>query len=159
MTEPCPTAFWKAASRPPSTSFPFSKEFDPMSTKGTALITGASTGIGKVYADRLARRGYDLILVARDKARLDELAAELSTETGAKADVIVADLTEKADLARVEQRLREDSAIALLVNNAGVAAPSALVGADLDRLESLIQLNIVAFTRLAGAAADSFVPR
>lgn len=131
---------------------------DPHS-QGTALITGASSGIGKVYADRLARRGYDLILVARDKARLDQLAGQLAAETGAKADVIVADLTEKAGLARVEQRLRNDESITLLVNNAGVAAPSALVGADLDRLESLIQLNIVAFTRLAGAAADAFVPR
>src|SRR5579859_6979373 len=88
--------------------------------KGVALVTGASSGIGKVYADRLAHRGYDLILVARDKDRLTALAARLSAEAGVKADVLPADLTDKADLLKVEQRLRDDAAITLLVNNAGL---------------------------------------
>ena len=60
--------------------------------KGTALITGSSSGIGAIYADRLARRGYDLILVARDKTRLDALASKLTKETGRKIEVLPADL-------------------------------------------------------------------
>ena len=87
------------------------------SRKGTALITGASAGIGAVYADRLARRGYDLILVARDRVRLAGLATQLSADTGRKAEVLTADLTLKADLLRVEERLRSDAGITLLVNN------------------------------------------
>ncbi len=93
------------------------------SSLGTALITGASSGIGATYADRLARRGYDLVLVARDAARMEALGAKLRKETGVGIEVIRADLTDARDLARVEARLRDDTAIALLVNNAGAAAP------------------------------------
>ena len=75
---------------------------------GTALVTGASSGIGAVYADRLARRGYDLVLVARDQARLNELAARLRCDAGVAVDILRADLTRKSDLSSVEQRLRED---------------------------------------------------
>src|SRR6266576_6718463 len=74
---------------------------------GTALITGASSGIGATYADRLARRGYGLVLVARDKERMEALAARLRGETGVAIEIIKADLTNAADLARVETRLRE----------------------------------------------------
>jgi short-subunit dehydrogenase len=76
--------------------------------RGAALITGASTGIGATYADRLARAGHDLILVARDTGRLGALAAKLRGATGVKVDVITADLTNKADLAKVEARLADD---------------------------------------------------
>ncbi|MES2072088.1 MAG: SDR family oxidoreductase [Pseudomonadota bacterium] len=127
--------------------------------KGTALITGASSGIGAVYADRLARRGYDLILVARDQARLNILAARLMADTGRKVETLAADLLKKADVLKLEQRLRSDSAITLLVNNAGVGATSTLVDSDLDQMEAMIQLNVVALTRLAGAAAVSFSQR
>ena len=72
------------------------------SSKGTALITGASTGIGAVYADRLAKRGYDLILVARNQARLEALSARLKSETGRSVTSLPADLNDKADLAKVE---------------------------------------------------------
>src|ERR1700752_5049673 len=89
--------------------------------KGTALITGASTGIGAVYADRLAKRGHDLILVARDEARLNALAERLRGETGVKVEVIKADLTNKTDLVKLEERLAGDAAITTLINNAGVA--------------------------------------
>lgn len=128
-------------------------------TKGFALITGASTGIGAVYADRLAKRGYDLILVARDEARLNALAERLRAETGVKVEVIKADLTDKADLLKLEQRLAADTSITTLVNNAGVAGASDFVASDPDAFEKMIQLNVLAVTRLASAAARNFVPR
>ncbi len=126
---------------------------------GTALITGASTGIGAVYADRLARRGYDLILVARNKERLQTLASRLSAETGSAVEIIAADLNDKADLARVEKVLRTDSSITLLVNNAGVGAAAPLLDSDIDKMESMISLNVNALTRLTYAAVPGFVAR
>jgi short-subunit dehydrogenase len=126
---------------------------------GTALITGASTGIGAVYADRLARRGHDLILVARDAARLGALAERLRRETGRKVEWIKADLTAKADLALVEQRLREDESLTVLVNNAGMSVSGTLVEGDIDRFQAMIELNVIAPTRLAAAAARNFVTR
>ncbi len=127
------------------------------SPAGTALITGASTGIGAVYADRLAHRGYDLILVARDLQRLDDLAARLRNTTGRKVETLRADLTHKPDLLVIEHRLRTDPAITMLVNNAGMAVDGLLVGGDADKLETMILLNVVAVTRLANAAATAFV--
>jgi short-subunit dehydrogenase len=129
------------------------------SNRGTALITGASGGIGSVYADRLARRGYDLILVARDRVRLAGLATQLAADTGCKAEVLTADLTRKADLLRVEERLRSDAGVTLLVNNAGFGAAAPLLDSDPDTLESMIQLNVVAPTRLARAVVPGFVAR
>lgn len=128
-------------------------------TKGAALITGASTGIGAVYADRLAKRGYDLVLVARDEARLNALAERLRAETGVKVDVLAADLTNKADLVKVEQRLATDATITALINNAGVAGSNDFVASDPDAFEKMIQLNVTSVTRLAAAAARNFVPR
>lgn len=128
-----------------------------MSTLGTALITGASSGIGATYADRLARRGYDLLLVARDKDRLEKLAMQLRDSTGVEVEVLKADLTDKADITQVAERLRHDASITLLLNNAGVASNSTLAEADLDEADRLIQLNIVALTHLASAAASGFV--
>src|SRR5579864_5631237 len=95
-------------------------------TKGTALITGASEGIGAIYADRLARRGYDLVVVARNRTRLAALARRLKCETGRSVEPVAADLNDKADLARVEAILRTNPDITLLVNNAGVAATAPL---------------------------------
>src|SRR3977135_3364093 len=94
------------------------KNMSNSASKGTALITGASRGIGAVYADRLAKRGYDLILVARSEAPLKELAARLSSTTGRHVTPIVANLNDQADLAKVETKLREDPSITMLVNNA-----------------------------------------
>lgn len=128
-------------------------------SKGAALITGASSGIGAVYADRLARRGHDLVLAARDETRLKDLAERLRAETGVAVEVVRADLTDRADVRRLEQRLREDAAIEILVNNAGVAYTSAFAAADPDRLDDLIQLNVTAVTRLANAAAAAFSAR
>jgi uncharacterized protein len=129
------------------------------SSLGTALVTGASSGIGATYADRLARRGYDLVLVARDAARMEALAAKLRTKTGVAVDVTSGDLTEARDLARVEARLRDDKAISLLVNNAGAAAPGGFTEPDLDVLEKLIRLNVTAVTRLAGAVVPRFLAK
>jgi short-subunit dehydrogenase len=125
----------------------------------TALITGASTGIGAIYADRLAHRGYDLIVVARDVARLEALAARLRDDTGRTVEVMPADLTDRADLARVAERLGSDAGITLLVNNAGLSMTRDLITSDLAEAERLIALNITAPTLLAGAAGRAFVAR
>ena len=100
-------------------------------SRTTALITGASSGIGAVYADRLARCGHDLILVARDSARL-RAVAEAATRHGVAVETIRADLAEPADLQRVQDRLRHDGAITMLVNNAGIGAVPGLANADVD---------------------------
>jgi short-subunit dehydrogenase len=126
---------------------------------GIALITGASAGIGSVYADRLARRGHDLLLVARDTGKLNNIAVRLRAETGVAVEILPTDLTAKPDLARVEARLREQEGISILVNNAGILVNGGLVDADPDRLEAMILLNVVAASRLAIAAATSFAHR
>ena len=128
-------------------------------TRGTALITGASAGIGAVYADRLARRGYDLILVARDKTRLAVLAQRLRSTTGRSVETVAADLNDKTDLARVEAILRANVSITLLVNNAGVGATAPLLNADVERMDGMIRLNVGALTRLTYAAVPGFVAR
>jgi hypothetical protein len=128
-------------------------------TKGTALVTGASSGIGAVYADRLARRGYDLILVARNKERLASLARRISRGTGRTVETVAADLTDAADLRRVEQILRTNAGISLLVNNAGVGAAAPLLASDVDKMEEMIGLNVTALTRLTYAAVPGFVTR
>lgn len=88
------------------------------STKGTALVTGASSGIGAIYADRLARRGYDVILVARNRERLDGLSKRLTDETDRSIEVVTADLNDKTDLGKIEKLLRSDAGIKMPVNNA-----------------------------------------
>lgn len=125
-------------------------------SQGKALITGASSGIGAVYAERLAARGFDLLLVARDEDRLQATARVLAGSYPVQVEVLKADLIAKEDLLKVERRLHEDTTISLLLNNAGVAASGPLAGADLDRVEQMIQLNVVALTRLASVAAASF---
>jgi short-subunit dehydrogenase len=127
--------------------------------KGTALITGASSGIGAIYADRLARRGYDLILVARDHRRLEALSKRLALETGRTVESIAADLTATAELRRIEDRLGWDESITLLVNNAGIGATAPLIASDPGQLDDMIRLNVVALTRLTRAAAPGFVER
>ncbi|MNH09805.1 Serine 3-dehydrogenase [compost metagenome] len=122
----------------------------------TALVTGASSGIGAVYAERLAARGHDLLLVARDRQRLEALASDLQARHGINVEVLAADLAQANDLARVEQRLRDDEQIGVLVNNAGIALHGTLAEATPAQIESLVALNIVAVTRLAAAAADRF---
>lgn len=124
-----------------------------MSTHPTVLITGASTGIGAVYAERFAQRGHDLVLVARDQARLDALAASLRSEHEVAVDVIPADLTQPDDLTVVENRLRDDARIGILVNNAGAALSGHFVEQSTDKVAQLVALNTTALVRLASAIA------
>src|SRR5258708_16831768 len=102
--------------------------------KGVAVVTGASSGIGAVYADRLAKRGYDLILVARNEARLKSLSARLTSATGRSIKVLRADLSNKTELAKVEATLRDDPSITMLVNNPGIASVAPLLNADVDKI-------------------------
>ena len=126
---------------------------------GTAVITGASAGIGAVYADRLARRGYDLILAARNRERLSKLADRLSEATGRSVQIIPADLREKADVRRVEEILRTDARITALVNNAGIGGAGPLLLSSADKMEEMIELNVAALTRLTYAVAPKFAAR
>lgn len=128
-------------------------------SKGTALITGASAGIGAVYADRLAKRGYDLILVARNVDRLQALATRLTAETGSSVRTITADLNDKAALLKIEAVLRDEAALTMLVNNAGVGSVASVLNSDVDEMEAMITLNITALTRLTYAVAPAFVSR
>ena len=127
-----------------------------MSTLPTVLITGASTGIGATYAERFAQRGHDLVLVARDRVRLEALAVRLRTQHGIAVDMLPADLTQQADLAAVEARLRDDARIGILINNAGMAQSGGFLQQSPESVERLIALNITALTRLAGAVAPRF---
>lgn len=127
------------------------------SHKGIALITGASSGIGAIYADRLARDGYDLILVARNAAKLQHLAEQLSQATGRSIETIAADLTQPADLDRIEFVLKTNTAITMLVNNAGIGSTAPLLQSDIASMERMITLNVTVLTRLAYAAAPAFV--
>ena len=128
-----------------------------MNTRPTVLITGASTGIGAVYAERFAQRGHDLVLVARDEARLDTLAARLRSEHDIAVDVIPADLTQLGDLTTVESRLRNDARIGILVNNAGAALSGHFVEQSTDKVAQLVALNTTALVRLASAVAPRLV--
>jgi short-subunit dehydrogenase len=127
-----------------------------MTVRPAVLVTGSSTGIGAVYADRFARRGHDLVLVARDTVRMGSLAERFRSETGVSVDVLPADLTDPRDLDRVEQRLREDVRIGVLVNNAGTVIPGGFLQQSGDQISKLIALNVTALTRLANAVAPRF---
>ncbi|WP_296713255.1 SDR family oxidoreductase [Rhodoblastus sp.] len=126
---------------------------------GTVLITGASSGIGALYADRFARRGHDLILVARNRERLDAVAARLSAAHGVKVRAVAADLTNRADLAEVEAILKSDESITHLVNNAGFGSAAPLASASVDEMEKMVAINVIAPMRLAFAAVPSFSAR
>ena len=136
-----------------------SKALINSSSKGTAVITGASSGIGAIYADQLASWGYDLILVARNRERLSAIAKRVSEDTGRSAEIIVADLGNRADLVHVEDRLRTDASITLLVNNAGVGVPTPFLAADIDKIDQMIELNVTALVRLTYAVMPAFVER
>jgi hypothetical protein len=127
--------------------------------KGTAVITGASSGIGAVYADGLARRGYNLVLVARRADKLEEVADRIRSTTGRRVDLFPADLSDELDLARVELFLKETPGITLLVNNAGLGGALTLLDSDVDQMSAMIALNVTALTRLTYAVVPHFVER
>ncbi|MBT2370464.1 SDR family NAD(P)-dependent oxidoreductase [Pseudomonas fluorescens] len=124
-----------------------------MTTRPTVLITGASTGIGSVYAQRFAQRGHDLVLVARDHSRLETLAARLRDEHNVAIEVVPADLTQLSDLLIVEARLRNDERIGILVNNAGAAQSGTFIEQSTDSVAQLVALNTTALARLSSAIA------
>lgn len=128
------------------------------SSRPRALVTGASSGIGWVYAEHLARQGYDLILTARRRDRLEELAARLKQD-GADADIIVADLTDPQGLAKVEARASADEAIALLINNAGFAGYRPFAEIDTRTIDELIGIHIRAVTHLTRAMLPGMIGR
>jgi len=127
-----------------------------MTTLPTVFITGASSGIGATYAERFARRGHDLVLVARDKSRLDNLAVRLRAECQVAVEVLPADLASPADLSALETRLRDDARIGILINNAGMAQAGGFLDQTAEAIERLITLNTTALTRLAAAIAPRF---
>ncbi|URL58574.1 SDR family oxidoreductase [Luteibacter flocculans] len=127
--------------------------------KGTALVTGASSGIGEVYAERLADRGYDLILAARRVDRLEALAQKITARTGRKVEVLRADLSDRKDIAAVERRLADDATITLLVNNAGISLEGSILENGSENIERIVTVNVLAPTLLAAAAAQAFVAR
>jgi hypothetical protein len=127
--------------------------------KGSALITGASGGIGALYADRLARQGYDLILVARSADKLERVAGAIREATGRAVETIAADLGHADDLRRVEARISNDRSIDLLVNNAGVGSTARALDADVDTMSAMVALNVEALMRLTYAAVPAFVAR
>ena len=127
--------------------------------KGTAVITGASSGIGAIYADRFADRGYDLILVARRADQLSLVADRIRSRTGRKVEIFPADLTDELDIARVETLLKSEPSVSLLVNNAGLGGAGTLLQSDVDTMSSMIALNVTALMRLTYAIVPKFVAR
>jgi uncharacterized protein len=125
----------------------------------TAVVTGASAGLGTAYAQRLADRGYDLILVARSTARLETLASDIRSRTGRAVDVVTADLTDAAQISVVEERLRTDESIEVLINNAGGSLFTPLATSDAAAYEPLINLNVTALTRLTTAVLPGLTAR
>ena len=128
-------------------------------TKGTALITGASSGIGALYADRLARQGYDLILVARSADKLERVAKAIRDATGRQIDTLPADLANAGDLRLIEARLANERSITMLVNNAGIGSTARALDADVDTMSAMVSLNVEALMRLTYAVIPAFVAR
>ncbi|AIR84907.1 SDR family NAD(P)-dependent oxidoreductase [Pantoea rwandensis] len=124
-----------------------------------ALITGASSGIGATYAKQLAARGSNLILVARDASRLNQLAQSLREAHGVDVRVLAADLTQTDDLANVARELRDNHDITMLVNNAGMVVEGEFTDADIQPIQTMLSLNIIALTELAHSAAQAFRAR
>lgn len=126
---------------------------------GTAVITGASSGLGREYAYRLADRGYDLLLIARRGDRLEALAREISDRSGREVRTLVADLTDAADLERVADVLATDGSVTLLINNAGTALMAPPDQTPVPALTTLLDLNVTALARLSLAVLPGFLAR
>lgn len=124
-----------------------------------ALVTGASSGIGRELAGLLARDGHDLIVVARRRERLEALAADLGAETGAQVEVVVADLTDAAEVARVAVRAADEPRLALLVNNAGFSGYGPFAELDPDVMQGLLAIHVTTPVTLIRAALPGMVAR
>ncbi len=130
-----------------------------MGARGTALITGASAGLGEAYSRALAARGYDLILVARRLDLLENLAAELRSRHGIEAEAFAADLTSEEELERVALRIEQADRLVILVNNAGCAVEGFFVDTDIERQMDVVRLHDLAGMRLARAALPQLIAR
>jgi len=128
------------------------------SNRPIALITGASSGLGKVFADQLAASGYDLVLVARDQTRLAAVADDLAQRFGARSEILTADLSRDDDTARVVARI-DAAPLDLLVNNAGFATTGSLARTSREGQEAMLRVHVLATHRLAQAAVQGMVPR
>ncbi len=126
---------------------------------GTAVVTGASSGIGRVYAEKLAERGFGLLVVARRGDRLNELAGNVRTKYDVPVETLVADLSKREDLERVAATLETNAAITLLVNNAGVSVMGAFAEAKPAIIADMVNVNVLALTRLALAVLPAFKRR
>lgn len=124
-----------------------------MSSTHSVLVTGASSGIGATYAERFARRGHDLVLVARNTARMEALAGRLRQETGVAIDILTADIADHEQRATVAARLRDDARIGVLINNAGSSLAGSFIEQSHDDIERLVTLNTTALVLLAHAIA------
>ncbi len=123
---------------------------------GVALVTGASSGIGQVYARRLAEKGFDLVLVARRVERLEAVANEFRQTYGTQVDVLPADLSDEQGIARVEGRLAQGN-ITFLVNNAGFGLPGTFMSIPIEQIEAMIRVHVLASVRLTKAALPSML--
>lgn len=132
-----------------------------MSELGKALVTGASAGIGAAYADRLAARGHSLLVTGRDSERLEAQAAQLRQSYGVEVETMLADFANRADVLKVEAAIRADSAITMVVNNAGTGNRTSrlIEEMDIDMLEEGVEVNAVAVQRLSVAAVQEFLKR
>lgn len=127
---------------------------------GTALITGASAGLGRAFAEELARRGHDLVLVARDRGRLEELAEDLQGRYAVTAEVLPADLADRDQTERVADRLRDaDRPVDLLVNNAGFGLRRSFSRGNLADEERALEVMVRAVLVLSHAAAGAMRAR
>jgi short-subunit dehydrogenase len=134
-------------------------ENSPNSAPGTAVVTGASSGLGKVYADRLAKRGYDLLLIARRGDRLKDLAEQLRNDQGLSVETLVADLGNQSDVNRVANTIATDRRITMLVNNAGTAKFGPSLKVPLHEVDRQLDVNSSALTHLSLAVLPGFKER
>jgi len=126
---------------------------------GTAVITGASSGLGEVFAERLAKRGYDLKLVARRKDRLDAIAQNLEGKYGIKVTNIVADLGSLTELEKVAEDIKNDKSISMLINNAGTSTLASSTSTSVSKQQEMVNVNVTAVMLLSNAVLPQFIEK